>query len=282
MRIIKKRSSFWAILRVKLRAIFCLAVFTFCVQAQDARNAEKTGFIAIIMDDLGSNSLRAEQLIRMPAQLTYSFLPHTPYAEIYAQKAHQQGKEVMLHLPMEPISRKDMGPGGLSQGMSHEKFVFTVREAIRAVPFAVGVNNHMGSLLTGSVESMYWLMQELKTDNNLYFVDSRTHSASVAAQMAGRSHLQHTSRDIFLDHVVEKKAIDFQFERLLKRVNYAGHALAIGHPHFLTIQALKHWIKIIEDQGIKVVPVSEYIQLIEGERRIWQASLSLSRKAAKN
>ena len=258
-----------------------LSILTILFSVQAIAN-DKPGYIAIIMDDLGSSAVRAEQLIQMSAQLTYSFLPHTPYAEQYAQIAHQLGKEVMLHLPMQPMSDKDMGPGGLSQDMSQAKFISTVREAIQAIPFAVGVNNHMGSLLTRSVKNMHWLMQELKSRNNLYFVDSRTHGATVAGQIAERNHLQNTSRDIFLDHVIEEEAIDIQFERLLNRVKYAGYALAIGHPHSLTIEALDRWIKVIEERGIKIVPVSEYIELIEGDRRIWQASLSLSHKAVKN
>jgi len=268
----KRKQSF-------LATIFTIGILVFSVQT--IAN-EKAGYIAIIMDDLGSSAIRAEQLIQMPAQLTYSFLPHTPYAEQYAQVAHQQGKEVMLHLPMQPMSDKDMGPGGLSQNMSQAKFITTVREAIQAIPFAVGVNNHMGSLLTRSVKNMHWLMQELKSRNNLYFVDSRTHGATVAGQIAERNHLRNTSRDIFLDHVIEKEAIDIQFERLLKRVKFSGYALAIGHPHSLTIEALEYWIKVIEEQDIQIVPVSKYIELIEGDRRIWQASLSLSRKAVKN
>jgi len=268
----KRKQSF-------LATLIAIGTLVFTVQTLAK---EKAGYVAIIMDDLGSSAIRAEQLIEIPAQLTYSFLPHTPYAEKYAQIAHQQGKEVMLHLPMQPMSDKDMGPGGLSQNMSQAQFISTVREAIQAIPFAMGVNNHMGSLLTRSVKNMHWLMQELKSKNNLYFVDSRTHGATVAGQIAERNHLQNTSRDIFLDHVIEKEAIDIQFERLLKRVNIRGHALAIGHPHSLTIEALGHWIEVMKERGIKIVPVSEYIELIEGDRRIWQASLSLSRKAVKN
>lgn len=271
-------------MRIKTKQGFLVAILSIVTLVFSLQTfaSEKGGYIAIIMDDLGSNASRADQLIQMPAQLTYSFLPYTPYAKQYAQIAHRQGKEVMLHLPMQPMSDKDMGPGGLSQGMSQTKFISTVRKAVDAIPFAVGVNNHMGSLLTRSVKNMHWLMEELRSIDNLYFVDSRTHSATVAGQIAERNHLQNTSRDIFLDHIIEKDAIDVQFKRLLKRVRYAGHALAIGHPHALTIEALGHWIKVIEERGIKIVPVSEYIDLIKGDKRIWQASLSLSRKAVKN
>ena len=260
--------------------MFCIIGLVFGVQAHCF--AGNVGFIAIIIDDLGSNASRTEELIQLPAELTYSFLPHTPYAEKYAKYAHHVGKEVMLHLPMEPLSQKNMGAGGLTLDMNQKKFITTLREAVSAIPFAVGLNNHMGSLLTQSEKNMSWLMRALKEKNNLYFVDSRTHGETVAAKMANLNNLKHTSRDFFLDHVVEKKAIDSQFKRLLHQVKYKGHALAIGHPHRLTIQALTRWIGVIKKQGIEIVPVSKYIYLVDREKNLWQASLALTQKFSKN
>jgi len=260
------------------------------VNSEDVVLAKKVGIhhlatVAIIIDDLGSNEESAKQLILLPAQLTYSFLPHTPFAKKLAIATHEQGKEVMLHLPMEPIGQNDMGPGGLSLGMNRTNFESTVREAVLAVPYAVGINNHMGSSLTQSMKNMHWLMQAIKSEDNFYFVDSRTHFATVAAKMASQNHLQHASRDIFLDHVVERSEIDRQFRRLIKRARRTGHALAIAHPHQLTLDALEDWLPVFEEQGIQIVPVSKYIQSLEVERnnnKLWQASLSLSPQVLKN
>lgn len=240
-------------------------------------SADKTKFIAIIMDDLGSNQVRGEQFINLPAQITYSFLPHTPYAKPLALAAYAQGKEVMLHMPMEPLSDKDMGPGGLSLSMDHGQFSTAIRQAMLAVPHAKGVNNHMGSLLTGSLNKMNWLMRELKASGDYYFVDSRTHKDTVAEQMASSHLLPTASRDIFLDHEIDKQAIDSQFKRLIKQANESGYALAIGHPYYVTLQALSYWITIIEAEGIELVPVSQYIRRInnrEDNDAMLQASLS--------
>ena len=265
-----------------LKVFHCIFTLFFCVGAYAA---DKPLYIAIIMDDMGSSAVRGERLIRLPGQLTYSFLPYTPYAVPLARDAHVLGKEVMLHLPMEPMGNENMGPGGILSTMSRQQLRMAVRNALMAVPYVVGVNNHMGSLLTRSNKSMYWLMQELKTYDNLYFVDSRTHYATVAAQMAIRSHVKHVSRDVFLDHVVDKNTIDLQFKRLISKAKSSGFALAIGHPHILTIQALESWLSIIAESGIELVRVSDYIQLLnkaEGAKNLWQASLSLSHKAVKN
>ncbi len=259
--------------------IHCALVFF--SPAYAAEKNQKNKFIAIIVDDLGSSIARGEQLIQIPAQLTYSFLPYSPYTVILASEVHRQGKEVMLHLPMEPLvlmDQKDMGVGGLMLNMKRQQFVSAVRSAVLAVPFAVGVNNHMGSLLTGSTKNMRWLMGELKQLGGFYFVDSRTHKSTVAVQAATRQHLPNAARDIFLDHVVEKNAIDRQFRRLIRRAHLIGHGLAIGHPHTLTIQALTHWVTKIKAEGIELVPVSEYIRLLErsdGNAEIWQVSLPI-------
>ncbi|MDH3326712.1 MAG: divergent polysaccharide deacetylase family protein [Gammaproteobacteria bacterium] len=239
-------------------------------------------FVAIVIDDLGNDLNMGEDLVTLPYDLTYSFLPHTSHSAQLIKLAHKKSKEVMLHLPMQPINNKNMGPGGLNVSMSREQFVATIRQDILAIPGAFGINNHMGSLLTQDLLQMQWLMAELKEKNNLYFVDSRTHASSVAAEQARAYRVPSASRDIFLDHVVEKLEIDYQFERLLRRVNSVGYALAIGHPHTETINALKNWLPRLKAEGIKIVTVSRYISLIEPRSLLWQASLSRSHKVVKN
>lgn len=264
-----------------LRSVFqgVIALYFICLVFAPVVANEKPKFIAIIMDDLGSNLVRGEQLVQLQAQLTYSFLPHTPHAKHLATLAYTQGKEVMLHLPMEPLSDKAMGPGGLTWNMNQAQFSLAVRKAILAIPHAKGVNNHMGSLLTGSLNKMNWLMREIKSTGDFYFVDSRTHKDTVAEQMAKSHSIETTARDIFLDHKIEKEAIDKQFERLIKQANETGHALAIAHPHSQTIDALLYWLDIIESEGIELVPVSQYIRLLKKPQRqntILQASLAAS------
>ena len=191
-------------------------------------------------------------------------------------------KEVMLHLPMEPLSDKPMGPGGLSLNMTEHEFLTQLKNNILAVPFAIGINNHMGSLLTRHPGHMLWLMQELKRQGSIYFVDSRTHAGSVAAKIASENLIPNASRDIFLDNDLNFEIIEKQFRHLLKRAKKQGYALAIGHPHRETLMMLEHWLPILADYGVELIPVSKYIQATQQRNKLWHASLSRSHKAAKN
>jgi len=254
-----------------------LVIFSHVLFAQDSSR-----FAAIVIDDLGNDLVLGERLVSLPHALTYAFLPHTKYAKKLIELSRMRQQEIMLHMPMQAISNKAMGPGGLNVSMQRQQFVNIVKANIRAIPGAVGVNNHMGSLLTQSKVKMQWLMEELKQNKNLYFLDSRTHAASIAAVQAQAYHIPNAKRDIFLDHVVTAKEIERQFQRLLKKINRVGHALAIGHPHAETVKALQNWLPKLKAQGIEIVPVSRYISLIKTRSLMWQASLSRSHKVVKN
>lgn len=243
---------------------------------------DRLRFVAIIVDDLGYDLNIGEQVIALPHALTYSFLPHTKYSIDLIKNAQNQNKEIMLHLPMQAMANNSTGPGALNEKMQRPQFIKTLRNNLNAIPGAVGINNHMGSLLTQNMVKMQWLMEELKLNNNLYFVDSRTHASSIAAKEAKAFRIPSASRDIFLDHVVTEAAIEYQFGRLLKRLNSVGYALAIGHPHIETLDALKIWLPKLQAEGVHIVTVSRYISLIKTRSVLWQASLSPSRKVVKN
>ena len=114
--------------------------------------------IAIIIDDLGNNLALGHEAVNLPGALTYSVLPWRPYSAEIALRAHAEGKEVMLHLPMETTDGRAMGPGGLRTNMSRVEFARQVRSSLAAIPHVSGVNNHMGSLLTQHPGAMRWLL----------------------------------------------------------------------------------------------------------------------------
>ncbi|NIN61734.1 MAG: divergent polysaccharide deacetylase family protein, partial [Deltaproteobacteria bacterium] len=52
--------------------------------------------------------------------LTFSVLPIAPYTETIVEEANRRGRELMLHLPMEPKNYPSFnpGPGALLADMS--------------------------------------------------------------------------------------------------------------------------------------------------------------------
>lgn len=253
-----------------------LLISTTVFAGEHATNDVYHASISIIIDDMGYNLKSGQRAINLPGQLTYSFLPHSPYANPLSKLAHHNSKEVMLHLPMEAESGNKLGPGGLTRSMTDKKFLKVLERNINAIPHARGFNNHMGSLLTKSQVWMKKLMQEVAADKNLFFVDSKTTSQSVALNAARAEGLKSISRDIFIDHEMSETFMLLQLRKLEARARVKGTALAIAHPKNLTLSVLEKWLPELKMKGIKLVSVSELINLQQ------QIKLALWRAPGKN
>ncbi len=215
-------------------------------------------FVAIIIDDLGYKYTEDHRALNLPGAVTYAFLPHTPYVKELADKAYTSGREIMLHLPMQAIEPQYLGPGGLTEDMNREEFKISLLKSIVSLPHLKGVNNHMGSLITSRSTQMKWLMEELAR-TNLFFIDSRTTADTVAEQTAKKFNVTHSHRNVFLDHVHNRPAIEFQFDELIKVARKKGAAIAIGHPFPETLAVLEQRIPELKKAGIHLIAASKLI-----------------------
>jgi len=218
--------------------------------------AEKA-MVAIIIDDIGYRKTDAN-ILNLPAKITFSILPHTPYGKYLAQQGFANSHEIMLHIPMEAKNGKRLGPGGLTADMSELTIRKTLTEAFKEIPFAIGVNNHMGSLLTTLEMPMSWVMKFIK-EQNVIFVDSATSSSSKAGSIAKTLGIPTLKRDIFLDNNLEHNYIAKQFLLLINQAKTHGTAIAIAHPHPESIKSLKELLPQLAKQNIKLVTVSELL-----------------------
>ncbi|OEU75413.1 MAG: hypothetical protein BA874_09300 [Desulfuromonadales bacterium C00003068] len=222
--------------------------------------------MAIIMDDLGHEMRSAKSLVDIQLPVTFAILPYAAQASSVARLAHKNGYEVMLHIPMEPRGYPaiDPGPKALLQTMEPAQLQNQLRQWLNEMPYAVGGNNHMGSRLTERSDSMTAVLEVLQ-ERGLYFVDSRTSSASVAVTEARRIGVPATLRDVFLDNVREVPAIAREIRKLAGMARRRGSAVGICHPYPETLAALRQESKVLRDQGIDVVPVSQLLTLGKGK-----------------
>jgi polysaccharide deacetylase 2 family uncharacterized protein YibQ len=220
---------------------------------------DRPAFVAII-DDLGHNLRDGNRALGLPGSITYSILPYTRHSHDLARMANNSGREVMLHMPMENVRDHDIGPDGLTSRLNKTEFVSTLHRALAQVPFARGVNNHMGSFLTQQPEQMHWLMDEI-SEKQIYFVDSRTTPLTVAADIAKQNQILESSRDIFLDNIQSFYAIDQSFRYLIRLARSQGSAIAICHPHAMTLAYLEIALPLLEDEGIQLIPASSLLAM---------------------
>ena len=231
------------------------------------RPASSRPRLAIIVDDLGHDAQTMRELLTLDLPLTFAILPEEPQSTTVATLAHQAGREVLIHLPMEPQGYPAVNPGrnALLVGAPAAELRDRFRHFREQVPFAVGGNNHMGSRFTEVPEAMAPVLGEM-LQAGMFFVDSRTTSRSVAFDLARQMGLRAAKRDVFLDNVQDEAAISEQVHQLVKIARQHGQAIGICHPHAQTLAALRREAGSLRGQEVELVPVSRLLQLPSGDQ----------------
>lgn len=217
---------------------------------------QKKAQIAIIIDDIG-NKRADSDAFSLPKKVTFSILPHTPFSTEFSTYSFQQGREVMLHMPMESLHGEALGNGGLLASMYPKEVEKKLLLALKSVPHATGVNNHMGSKLTQITLQMNAVMQVLN-NNNLYFIDSRTTKFTKAYIIAQQHGVASAKRHVFLDHYANEAFLEKQFEQLVLKARRNGSVIGIAHPYKISISFLQRKLANLPDD-IELITVSEYL-----------------------
>ncbi|QBF24741.1 divergent polysaccharide deacetylase family protein [Pseudomonas tructae] len=211
-------------------------------------------YLTLIIDDLGQSPGRDARTLALPGPVTLAIMPDTPHASDFARQAHRAGKTVILHMPMDPAT----GPYAWHPGAPLPELAQRLDAALAKVPYAAGINNHMGSRMTAEPVAMAWLMGELQR-RGLFFVDSRTSAATVAAAKAQAIGLAHVSRDVFLDDVRTSEAIAGQLQQGIALARKQGSAVLIGHPYPQTLDVLERELPKLKAQGIEWIEIRQMI-----------------------
>jgi len=213
---------------------------------------------AIIIDGLGGDMQVARRVFDLEIPVTIAILPYRRYSEETARGASDHGKEVLLHLPLQPYNYPTIDPGAgcLLLSMDRSKVQSELDAQIKSLPFCVGINTYMGSLFTEKREFMAWVFSVLQ-ERDLFFVDSLATPASVSQEVAKtygvgcfqRTHLLDENRDI--GHIIRQLCQVADFAAVY------GKAVGIGHPYPETLAALPKALAAFKEKGVDIVLVSE-------------------------
>ena len=216
--------------------------------------------VAIVIDDFGYDGRLARRFLQIDAPLSFSVLPNGTFSKSIARRVSQAGRELMLHLPMEPKGYPEIDPGigALLTEMTDMELVEALRKNLDSLPYIKGVNNHMGSRFCENEEKLRLVMRELK-NRGLFFVDSRTTSRTQAYKVAQEEDVPSAERNVFLDNIQSPQAIRRQLKRLIQLAKLKGEAIGIAHPHEVTLKVLKEDVPKLSSKGIELVPVSQLV-----------------------
>lgn len=216
--------------------------------------------VAILMDDLGINLKRGIAAINLDIPISVAIIPGEQHATDLMRFAHEKQREILIHMPMEPVSypKNNPGPLGLFISQTDEEIIANTQHLIELIPYATGGNNHMGSEFTRHSDKMDLVLTEMGK-SHLFFVDSLTISDSVAHQEAKRLGVPTTIRDRFLDNEREVEKISAQLEGLVALAKKNGHAIGICHPYPETILALELFAQQIDLLNIEIVALAQLV-----------------------
>ena len=210
--------------------------------------------VAIVIDDIGYHQIDYK-LLALPYDLTFAVIPHTPHSNAVAKAAYQKRRDVILHMPMESARRADLSKNALKVTMKRSEIERKLQAAFADIPYAIGINNHMGGYFTEQTDVMDWTLAYV-AKRRLFFLDSKTTARSQAAVYAQKHQIPLLTRQVFLDNDRSYKALDKQFNLMIKLAKQHQYAIAIGHPYPETYAYLKKHLADLAAQGIEVVKLS--------------------------
>jgi len=209
--------------------------------------------LAIIIDDI-SHKYQIDAIKALPYHITPSIFPPSELSKTSNQLTRYV-KHYMVHLPMESGSvAMNRMEGMLFTRFSAARMQERVDEIRRLFPHAKFINNHTGSIFTSDYHAMKQLYGMLRK-KGFVFVDSRTTGKSVVRSIAHAYHDRYIARDVFIDNTQTEAAVLKQLRQAVRVARKRGFAIAIGHPHKVTMKALRHAEKILD--GVETVYIDE-------------------------
>ena len=218
------------------------------------------GIIVLVIDDFGyRNDSISDGFLALSVPITCAVLPGHNQSSSFAKKAKKAGKEIIVHMPMESsVAASGEDEFKLKVGMTSEEIEWRLREALKEIPEAIGINNHQGSKATTDGKVMGVVASVLK-NNNKYFLDSRTSSKTVGEKTMRSVGVLTARRHIFLDNDLSIDNISEQFSKLVNVSRKKGIAIGIGHVKANTLKVLEREIPILIEKGFEFKFVSQVV-----------------------
>ena len=191
--------------------------------------ASKNAVLCVVFDDGGQNVAQLKRCIALPFPVTVAVLPRLAHSKECAALVRQSGNEVILHQPMQAINLGvNPGEGAILPQMSGGEIAATLSQNIAELAPISGINNHEGSLITEDEVKVGFVL-EAAHQKGIYFLDSRTSSATKIPSVAMEMGFSYFQRDIFLDNEKSRENILGELRRGAEIANRQGFVIMIGH-----------------------------------------------------
>jgi hypothetical protein len=214
--------------------------------------------IAIIISGLGvSENATADAISKLPGAVTLSFMPYGSNVAALATRAHDQGHEVLLQVPMEPFDYPDNDPGPqtLLTSLTPQQNLDRLYWLMSRFQGYVGLTGAMGGRFTASEPSFTPVLHEA-AKRGLIFVDDGSNPRSLAGRIAGANNVPFAKADVVIDSVATPVEIDRALSRLEMAARERSNVVGISSALPMSIEHIAKWAKGLDGRGIVLVPIT--------------------------
>lgn len=219
--------------------------------------------VALVLYGFGEDAAAADSFFALPAPFAAAVVPGTRASEHVLQRARERERELVLHLPLEPLNypRINPGPGTLLVSMKPRRIAATVNRYLDQAGPVAAVANHMGSLATQDMTVMTAVYRELKR-RHVPFLHVTPAAGAVCKSLAADLGVNYAEVDAVVDAETRTdgtKALDKRWSALLEAARARGHLVVMMRATPLT----KRWLpKAVEPKrlgGVSLVPLASLI-----------------------
>lgn len=192
-------------------------------------SAKNGAVLCVVFDDGGQNVSQLKKCVALPFPVTVAVLPRLAHSAESAAIVRKSGNEVILHQPMQAVNLNvNPGAGAIKPDMTANEVQATLSQNIAEIAPIAGMNNHEGSLITENEVLVSFILQTAQ-EKGIYFLDSRTSSATKIPSVAMEMGMGWYQRDIFLDNKKTRENYLAELKKGLDIANKKGHVIMIGH-----------------------------------------------------
>jgi polysaccharide deacetylase 2 family uncharacterized protein YibQ len=227
-------------------------------RAEDATAG--AGRLALVLYAFGDDTERAAAFFRLRLPFAVALVPGASASRVIFRAARERQREVVLHLPLEPINYPQVnpGPGTILVTMRPSRITALVRRYLDQAGPVSAVANLTGSLATQDMTVVSAVYQELKR-RRLPFLHVTPAAGAVCKNLAANLGVAYYEPDAVLDAEAKQakpKALNARWAQILKQARERGRLLVMVRATPLTLNWLPGALSPKELGGVSVVPVS--------------------------
>ncbi|MBI1797292.1 MAG: divergent polysaccharide deacetylase family protein [Candidatus Eisenbacteria bacterium] len=225
--------------------------------------AAATARLALVLYGFGDDAAAADSFFTLPQPFAVAVVAGGPASERVMAHARDRSRELVLHLPLEPLNypRINPGPGALLVSMKSGEITRLTRRYLDQAGAVAAVANHMGSLATQDMTVMRAVYKELKR-RHVPFLHVAPAAGAVCRSLASDMGVVYAESDEVLDGETRgdnARALEKRWTAVLAAARKRGHVVALVRATPLTRRWLAHALEPKRLGGVSIVPLASLV-----------------------